>query len=135
MFKRNENNSSPTGDILQISVVLQSLALTIILFLLCAFILSFFVYFSTWQLEAKLLRLLTRLCILLGGLWSGRSCRRRAWLHGMFVGMIAYFLLLWLNGTSNLLFTFLWWKNLFSLAFIGLVGGILGGLINNKNRF
>ncbi len=108
--------------------VLQGLLLMLLLLTLISFIMALFVYFASWRGHPRLLNVLTHLSVVAGALWAGSRCERKAWLHGLLVGVCAFLLLTWFGGNQGLFATWLWLKRLMRMGFVAILGGILGGL-------
>ncbi len=109
--------------------LLQGVFLVVVLLMLLSLILALLVYFASWQGSPRLFSVLVHLAVVIGSVWAGNRCQRRAWFHGLCVGTAAFLLLTWLGGNQGLFATVLWWKRLLRMAFLGLLGGILGGLL------
>lgn len=66
-----------------------------------------------------------------GAILAGRRCKRKAWLNGVAVGLVAFLILTWLGENQVLLATWLWWRRLFRMGVMAVLGGILGGLLSH----
>lgn len=108
--------------------ILQGLFLTLVLIILISLVLAFLVYFSAWQTNLRLLNLLAHSSVIGGAIWAGRRSERKAWLHGLIVGVLAFLLLTWIGDNQGLFATWLWWKRLLRMGLVAMLGGILGGL-------
>lgn len=77
--------------------------------------------------SAAVLRTLALLSVALGGYFAGRRCRCRAWLNGVLTAAGFCLALTWLTGGIGE-GPWLWLRALLFLSFLGMVGGIIGGL-------
>lgn len=108
--------------------VLQGLFLLLLLITLVSLVLALFVYFASWQGNPRLFNVLSHLSVVAGAIWAGSRCERKAWLHGLLVGVIAFLLLTWMGNNQGLFATWLWLRHLSRMAFVAMLGGVLGGL-------
>lgn len=127
MGKKNKTEGK-LGTGLKPMAVLQGLFLMLLLIILISLILALFVYFAAWQSNPRLLNVFTHLSVVGGAIWAGSRCGRKAWLHGLLVGVGAYLLLTWIGDNQELFATWLWVKRLVRMSFVAMLGGILGGL-------
>jgi putative membrane protein (TIGR04086 family) len=121
-----ENNR--TGENVHVVAILQGLFITLVLIILISAVLTLLVYFSSWQINLRLLNLLAHSSVIGGAIWAGRRSERNAWLHGVVVGMLAFLFLTWMGDDQGLFATWLWWKRLLRIGLLTMLGGILGGL-------
>lgn len=128
MAKRNDNEI--IGMQLRPLVILQGFILSQLLLFLVSIILASLVYFSSWQAGNGLLSILGNLGVFGGAIWAGCRCYKRAWLHGIAVGILAFSILSFVGHGGPLLMTWLWWKGLLKMGFVAMLGGILGGLFS-----
>lgn len=128
MGKKSAVESDRRGGSLHVVAILQGLFLTLVLIILISLVLAFLVYFSAWQTNLRLLNLLAHSSVIGGAIWAGRRSERKAWLHGLIVGVLAFLLLTWIGDNQGLFATWLWWKRLLRMGLVAMLGGILGGL-------
>lgn len=124
-----KNNTQTSGFRLQPVAILQGFFFTLVLLLFISISLAVVVYFSSWQASPKLLNLLAHLGVLGGAILAGRRCDKKAWCHGILVGVLAFLFLSWI-GSGEVLVTWLWAKSLLKMGIVAMLGGILGGLLN-----
>lgn len=125
----SKNNKSPIA--ISITVVAQGLFLAFLLMVLVVFILAVLVSFFDWESNTKTLNLLAHAVVVGGAIWAGHRCKKKAWLHGIIVGIGAFLLFNWIGERQGLFITWLWWKRCLRMCFVSMLGGILGGLPNN----
>ena len=86
---------------LQPLAVLQGLVVALGFLFLFSTGLAVVVYFSSWQATPSLLTLLAHLAVFAGAFWSGKKCLRKAWIHGIAVGCLAFLLFGFLGSGGN----------------------------------
>lgn len=126
-----KNNSQDSGLWLQPMAVIQGVVLAFFLLIIISIVLAFLVYFSSWQATPRLLNVLAHLSVFAGALLAGRRCNQKAWVHGIVVGILAFIILSIMGYGESLFVTWLWWKRLFRMSFISMLGGIVGGLFKS----
>lgn len=88
---------------------------------------------TEWEPVGGLLRSLTFLSVTLGGFAAGRKCKCKAWLNGVLTALGLFIVCSWaVNGASASGSWLAWLRTLLLMGFLGMVGGIIGGL--NKSR-
>lgn len=127
-----KKNSVETVGSVQPAAVLQGVGAALAALILAAAGLAVAVYFSLGEAAPRLLRSLAQLAFFIGAFWAGRRCERRAWLHGILVGVVLFLLLGLLGPGSPPLVSWLWWRKLVPLTLLGMVGGIVGGLVKSS---
>lgn len=130
MARRNDNEIIDRQ--LRLLVILQGLVLSLLLLFLVSIALALIVYFSPRQADKGILIILAHLGVLVGAIWSGCRCHKRAWLHGVIVGVLAFFVFSFADHGGPLFSTWIWWKGLLRMAFVAMLGGILGGLFSRS---
>ncbi len=124
---KNSINGSKWSDDLEINCILQGFGFAFTLLIALAFILAIIVYFSSWSVSSRVLGILTYLSMFFGAFWAGCRSDRRAFLHGIIVGVIGY-VALGLMIDQKLFVNFVWWKGLLKMGLVSMPGGIIGGL-------
>lgn len=128
MGKKNNVENGRLGVNFHVMAILQGLFLTLLLIILISLVLAVLVYFFTWQSNIRLLNLLAHSSVIIGAIWAGRCCDRKAWFHGVVVGVLAFLILTWMGNNQSLFATWLWWKRVARMGLVAMLGGILGGL-------
>jgi putative membrane protein (TIGR04086 family) len=127
MAKKNGTN---VGDsCLRPVAIFQGFLLALLLLLLVSIVLGAVVYFSSWQSNARLLNLLAHFTVLGGSMLAGCRCHKKAWLHGITVGIMVFAVFSWLGYDGVSFVTWLWWKSLLKMLLVAMLGGVLGGLL------
>lgn len=129
MGKKNNGESLPYWKIIHYPALCQGFLVIIILLLVLSLFLSALVSFSSWQTNPRLLNLLTHGSIFIGSLWAGNRCDRKAWLHAIVTGLIAFLFFTWFASPQELFLTWFWWRSLLRVLFVSLLGGMIGGLM------
>lgn len=127
-----KKNSVETVGWVQPAAIVQGVVAALAALLLIAVVLAVVVHFSLGEAAPRLLTSLVQLAFFLGAFWAGRSCQRRAWLHGILVGVVLFVLLGFFGAGGPPLVSWLWWRKLVPLALLGMVGGIVGGLLKSS---
>lgn len=125
---RNNVDGSKWSDDFEIFCILQGFGFAFSLLIVISFVLAIIVYFSSWVVNLQILAVLTSLSVLLGAFWAGRMCERKAFLHGIGVGIFCY-IVLGLMIDQKLFITWAWWQGFIKMILISMLGGILGGLL------
>ncbi|HBN97708.1 MAG TPA: TIGR04086 family membrane protein [Firmicutes bacterium] len=112
--------------------IVQGFLLSLVLLLLISNVQAAIVYFSSWQTNPRLLNILAHFAVFGGTVLAGCRCHKKAWLHGIIVGVMVFSLFSWVGYGGALLVTWAWWKSLLKMAFVAMLGGILGGLFVTK---
>ncbi len=128
MAKRNDNEV--IGMQLRPLIILQGFVLSQLILFAVSVVLAIIVYSSSWQADKGMLSLLGHLSVFGGAILSGYRCHKRAWLHGIVVGILAFFVFSFAGHGGPLMATWLWWKGLLKMGFVAMLGGIIGGLFS-----
>ncbi|MCK9524893.1 MAG: TIGR04086 family membrane protein [Limnochordia bacterium] len=128
MAKKNDTEGSRLY--LDPVALLQGFILAQVLLLLLTIVLATLVYFSSWQASLGLLAALAHLGVLGGSVVAGWRCHKRAWLHGVVVGVAAFLVLSWLGYGDSPFVTWAWWNALLKMTMVAMLGGIFGGLFS-----
>ena len=131
MISIMKKNLDAAGLWLQPLAVLQGTAVACVLLLFTALGLAVVVFFSHWQAAPRLLCSLAHLAVFLGAVWAGKKCTRKAWVHGVLVGVVAFVLLGLFGSVEQSVLTWLWWKGMLRMALLAMVGGMVGGLFKS----
>ena len=126
---KKRNNLDTAGFWLQPMAVLQGTAVALALLLFSSLGLALAVCFLPWQAAPNLLNLLAHLAVFAGAAWSGKKCLKKAWIHGIAVGLASFVLLGFLGSADIALLTWLWWQKLLRMLFVAMLGGMMGGLL------
>ncbi|NLL48035.1 MAG: TIGR04086 family membrane protein [Firmicutes bacterium] len=116
--------------VLEPMALLQGVILAQFLWLLTSIVLAIIVYFSSWQASHGLLALLARLAALGGGIVAGAKCSERAWLHGVFLGILVFLIFSLVGYGEPLFVAWPWWKAMLKMMLVAMIGGITGGLFS-----
>lgn len=116
---------------LQPLAVLQGLVVALGFLFLFSTGLAVVVYFSYWQATPSLLTLLAHLAVFAGAFWSGKKCLRKAWIHGIAVGCLAFLLFGFLGSGGHAFSSWLWWQRLLRMVLVTMLGGMVGGLLKD----
>lgn len=127
-----KNGTEVNGFHLRPLAIVQGFMLSLILLLLISLVLAATVYFSSWQANSRLLNILAHFAVFGGAILAGCRCHKRAWLHGIMIGVVVFFIFSWVGYGGSLFTTWLWWKGLLKMGFVSMLGGILGGLFSTK---
>lgn len=128
MAKKNNGELEPAWKIFHFPALFQGLVVIMLLIMTLSFGLSLVVSYSSWQSSPRLLNFLTHLSVFFGALWAGRRCQRKAWIHGIVVGLVAFALFSWFGSRQELILTGIWGRALLRVVLVGILGGMLGGL-------
>jgi len=126
-----KNNLDAAGFKLQPVAVLQGTVVVLVLLFLASVVLALAVSFSPWQAGAGLLKAIAHLAVFAGAFWAGKKCARKAWLHGILVGLAAFILLGALGSVEQSVLSWLWWQRLLRMLFAAMLGGMVGGLFKS----
>lgn len=126
MAKRNGTEGN--GMFLEPVALVQGTILSQLLWIIMSVVLATIVYFSTWQASPGLLAFLAHVAGLVGGIFAGWRCKKRAWLHGVVLGIAVYALFSYIGYGELPFVTWPWWKGLLKMALVAMIGGIVGGL-------
>lgn len=100
---------------------------------ICAILITIMGIAVEWEPSRAWLRGFALLCMGVGGMLAGRKCLSRAWANGLLTAVISFAALTWISGSFGV-YTSVWgWiRSLLLSGFIGMVGGIIGGLKDKK---
>ena len=115
---------------LQPLAVLQGLVVALGFLFLFSTGLAVVVYFSYWQATPSLLTLLAHLAVFAGVLVR-EKCLRKAWIHGIAVGCLAFLLFGFLGSGGHAFSSWLWWQRLLRMVLVTMLGGMVGGLLKD----
>ncbi|HHT91510.1 MAG: TIGR04086 family membrane protein [Bacillota bacterium] len=124
----NKNNREIDGYSLRPIAILKGFVLSQFLLLCVSVALALAVYFSSWQASPRLLNVLAHVAVFGGASWAGMCCHRKAWLHGVAVGILAFLVLSWIGYGERFFTTWLWWKAFLQMGLVAMFGGVFGGL-------
>ncbi len=117
------------GIPIDVSAVVAGLVLMAVLLILSAAALTAAGITADLEPSARFLRILALVCITGGGCLAGKKCTSRSWLNGIVSALIGFAILAWLTGgPTEEITVWLWLRTLLLIAFLGMVGGIIGGL-------
>jgi putative membrane protein (TIGR04086 family) len=128
MAKKNDTEGNRLY--LEPVALLQGFIMAQALLLLLTFVLATLVYFSSWQASPGLLAVLAHLGVLGGSALAGWRCHKRAWLHGIVVGVAAFLVLSLVGYGESPFVTWAWWNALIKMTMAAMLGGIFGGLFS-----
>ncbi len=126
-----KKNPEITGFNLRPVAILHGFILSQLLLLTISIGLALVVYFSHWQASPRLLIVLAHFGAFGGAMRAGIRCHSKAWLHGIAVGLLVFLVLSWVGNGGPLFITWMWWRGLLKMAFVAMLGGILGGLFKS----
>lgn len=129
MRTANRTNGGLGGVPIDARAVLSGLIMTAVLLILCSALLTAFGITAGMVPSVRLLRTLVFVCMAGGGYLAGRKCASRSWLNGILSALVGFILLAWLTGgPAGEATPWLWFRTILLVAFLGMVGGIIGGL-------
>ncbi len=129
MAKKNEKEGR--GMAIEPLALVQGVILSQLLWLIMSIGSAIVVYFSSWPASQSTLAILAHLAVLGGGFFSGVRCSKRAWLHGVVLGILVFLIFSYVGYGEPLLMTWPWWKALLKMVLVAMLGGITGGLLSS----
>ncbi|HHY10485.1 MAG TPA: TIGR04086 family membrane protein, partial [Firmicutes bacterium] len=75
-----------------VTAAVQGLFFTVLLVILISLVLAVMVSFFDWESSTKILNVLAHSAVIGGAIWAGNRCGKKAWLHGVAVGVMAFLL-------------------------------------------
>lgn len=131
MVMAKKNSRETNGSNLRPIAIVKGFVLSQFILLCISVALALAVYFSSWRASPELLNILAHVGVFAGAIWAGVSCHKKAWLHGIVVGLVAFVVLSWMGYGGPAFTSWLWWKGLLQMGLVAMLGGILGGLFGH----
>ncbi|NLM68785.1 MAG: TIGR04086 family membrane protein [Firmicutes bacterium] len=114
---------------INIGLLGKGILLTFLILGVIAFILAVISYTSSWHYSGLLIKIGIYLSVIIGAAYACSKLKQKLWMHGMLIGMAFLVIVTLFRADFSLFLSWAWLKQLFAVSASGLLGGLIGGIL------